>query len=175
MKQVWGLLLDLDQTLVLTEALQSLRDQGHQWPQVLAQLHLTQLPPNTLAFLQRVRPHLQLGIVTSSPRHYAEKLVAHHRLALPVLAAYHDTPGKHKPDPEPLLYAARKLGLPPSRCLHVGDQAKDIIASHRAGMIPIGLSWDSSLDTRTLSNYPHTLCNNWQDVLTHIRKSIREE
>lgn len=173
MKTSWALLFDLDQTLVLTEALKPLRDQ-YQWKQIHTHFHKTSLPPDTLTFLQRVRPHFQLGIVTSSPRFYAERLVAHHHLDLSVLAAYHDTPRKHKPDPEPLLFAARKIGMPPSRCIHIGDHAKDIIAAHNAGMVAIGLSWDSLLDTYAISSYSHTLCAHWQDVLVCLRHIIQE-
>jgi HAD superfamily hydrolase (TIGR01509 family) len=172
MKEPWALLFDLDQTLVLTEALQPLRDQ-RQWKQIHTHFHKTSLPPHTLAFLQRIRPHFQHGIVTSSPRFYAERLIAHHHLELAVLAAYHDTPGKHKPDPEPLLFAARKIGVSPSRCIHIGDHAKDIIAAHNAGMIAIGLSWDGLLDTGMISQYPHTLCTHWQDVLACLKRIVQ--
>jgi phosphoglycolate phosphatase-like HAD superfamily hydrolase len=176
MKQSWGLLFDLDQTLVLTRALQQLRDR-RQWSHIDAHLHLTRLPSeDTLTFLQHIRPLVRLGIVTSSPRRYAESVVAHHHLNIPVLAAWQDTPGKHKPDPEPLLFAARKLALPPSRCIHVGDQDNDIVAAHRAGMLSLYLSWDGSVATPgVISLYPHTVCQHWQDVLTCIQEALREE
>lgn len=169
----WALLFDLDQTLVITTALQAMRDQG-QWPQIRTSLHLTQLPVNTLLFLQKVRPHFQLGIVTSSPRSYAENLVKYHNLSIPVLAAFHDTK-RHKPDPAPLLYAANKLGISPSNCFHVGDHAKDIIAAHHAGMISIAISWESLIDTQKLSRYSYILCTNWKEVLTSIKQYVKAE
>ncbi len=39
-----------------------------------------------------------------------------------------------KPHPAPLLEGARQLGLPPSQCLYVGDDERDIVAGRAAGM-----------------------------------------
>jgi len=45
-----------------------------------------------------------------------------------------DTTAHAKPHPEPLLEAARRLGLPPSVCVYVGDDERDIRAGKAAGM-----------------------------------------
>jgi nicotinate-nucleotide--dimethylbenzimidazole phosphoribosyltransferase len=42
--------------------------------------------------------------------------------------------GIHKPDPAPLVEAARQLGVDPARCLYVGDVETDLLAATRAGM-----------------------------------------
>ncbi|WCM95370.1 HAD-IA family hydrolase [Paracidovorax anthurii] len=39
-----------------------------------------------------------------------------------------------KPHPAPLLEAASRLGVDPGECLYVGDDERDIIAGHAAGM-----------------------------------------
>lgn len=41
---------------------------------------------------------------------------------------------KGKPDPEPFLLAARKLGVPPELCLVFEDSPTGLEAAHRAGM-----------------------------------------
>jgi HAD superfamily hydrolase (TIGR01509 family) len=41
---------------------------------------------------------------------------------------------KRKPDPEPFLHAARRLGVPPSECLVVEDSVPGCEAAKRAGM-----------------------------------------
>src|SRR5436309_16097559 len=105
MSPLWAILLDLDETLVRTQAIEAYRKKPY-WSIIHRYFDQTRLPMHTLPFLERIRPHFVLGIVTSSPRIYAERLIAYHRLSIPVLAAYHDTPGKHKPEPDPLLYAA---------------------------------------------------------------------
>lgn len=45
-----------------------------------------------------------------------------------------DTVGTVKPDPEPLVYAADRMGVPPGRVLFVGDSESDAVAAERAGM-----------------------------------------
>ena len=45
-----------------------------------------------------------------------------------------DTTAHAKPHPEPLLEAARRIGVAPKNCLYVGDDERDIIAGLAAGM-----------------------------------------
>ena len=45
-----------------------------------------------------------------------------------------DTTAHSKPHPAPLLEAARRLGLPPQRCIYVGDDERDMQAGRAAGM-----------------------------------------
>jgi HAD superfamily hydrolase (TIGR01509 family) len=51
-----------------------------------------------------------------------------------------------KPDPEVFLRAARRLAVPPPRCIVVEDAAVGIEAARRASMRSIGVSRDRSLD-----------------------------
>lgn len=48
-----------------------------------------------------------------------------------------DTTAHTKPHPAPLLEAARRMGLPPSECLYVGDDIRDIQAGRAAGMCTV--------------------------------------
>jgi pyrophosphatase PpaX len=48
---------------------------------------------------------------------------------------------KHKPDPEPLLVAARRLGLPITECIYVGDSIYDMRAARAAGTTAVGVLW----------------------------------
>ena len=52
-----------------------------------------------------------------------------------------DTTGHAKPHPEPLLHAARKLGVPPGRCVYVGDDLRDVQAGIAAGMPTLVARW----------------------------------
>jgi len=45
-----------------------------------------------------------------------------------------DTTPHAKPHPEPLLEAARQLGVPATSCFYVGDDERDILAGRAAGM-----------------------------------------
>jgi len=48
---------------------------------------------------------------------------------------------KHKPDPEPLLEAARRLKVDPTHCVYVGDSIYDMQSARSAGMGAIAALW----------------------------------
>lgn len=57
---------------------------------------------------------------------------------------FHDDTVRHKPDPEPLLFAAAKGGLVPAHTAYVGDSVHDMAAGRAAGMKAIGALWGPS-------------------------------
>ena len=78
---------------------------------------------------------LPWGVVTNKGTRFTEPLTQ----AIPLFASAGavisgDTTPHTKPHPAPLLEAARRLGLPPSDCLYVGDDLRDIQAGRSAGM-----------------------------------------
>lgn len=84
----------------------------------------------------------RLGVVTSKRRETA--LLAMRGVGidglLELLAAMEDTE-RHKPGPEPLLYAVERLGVRPADCVYVGDAVVDLQAGRAAGMAVVGVSW----------------------------------
>ena len=52
-----------------------------------------------------------------------------------------DETEKHKPDPEPLLLAAQRLGVSPQDCAYVGDSPFDIRAAKAAPMYSVAVTW----------------------------------
>jgi N-acetyl-D-muramate 6-phosphate phosphatase len=85
---------------------------------------------------------LPWGIVTNKARRFAEPMVS----ALPPLAGAAtlvcgDCTPHTKPHPAPLLEAARRLALDPTRCVYVGDDARDVAAGHAAGMRTVAVAW----------------------------------
>lgn len=75
------------------------------------------------------------GVVTNKGERFTRPLTQ----AMPLFAGAAtiisgDTTPHAKPHPEPLLEAARRLGLPPAECLYVGDDVRDIQAGRAAGM-----------------------------------------
>ncbi len=48
-----------------------------------------------------------------------------------------DTTPYSKPHPEPLLEAARRLGVAPDQCIYVGDDERDVVAGLAAGMLTV--------------------------------------
>ncbi len=80
------------------------------------------------------------GIVTNKPRAYAAPLVEALALSPGALLCADDLPVK-KPDPAPLLEAARRLGADPARCWYIGDHLRDMQAARAAGMAAVAVGW----------------------------------
>jgi pyrophosphatase PpaX len=48
---------------------------------------------------------------------------------------------RHKPNPEPVLYALEQLNAPVAGAVFVGDSPHDIRAGNAAGVITVGAVW----------------------------------
>jgi HAD superfamily hydrolase (TIGR01509 family) len=84
---------------------------------------------------RRARGRVPIAVVTGGHRHVCRRILAQVGLAdaFDALVASEDTP-RHKPDPDPFLEAARRLGVPPGRCVVWEDSDLGIEAARRAGM-----------------------------------------
>lgn len=83
---------------------------------------------------------LKLGVMTNDSEESAQaQLTAAGVLQQFDFVAGFDSGYGAKPDPEPLLAFADKLGLSPSRIAMVGDSAHDLVAGRHAGMRTIGV------------------------------------
>jgi phosphoglycolate phosphatase len=75
------------------------------------------------------------GIVTNKPHAFTEPLLAQLGIADHWGAVVSgDRLPQRKPDPAPLLLAARELGIEPGNCVYLGDAPRDIEAGRAAGM-----------------------------------------
>jgi pyrophosphatase PpaX len=81
---------------------------------------------------------IKIGIVTTKSRIQAEVTLNYYKLPYNVVIG-HDDVKKRKPNPEPVLKACKILGLKPKDCIFVGDHPFDMIASRRAGCLPVGV------------------------------------
>lgn len=109
------------------------------------------------------------GIVTNKPRRMTEPLLMGLGIASRAACAISgDTLPRKKPDPEPLLFASRQIGVPVGKTVYIGDAMSDIEAGRAAGMFTIAatygyitaeddpLSWDADLvaaDTAELAQF----------------------
>ncbi|TFZ00292.1 HAD-IA family hydrolase [Ramlibacter humi] len=96
--------------------------------------------PELLAAL--VQRGFAWGVVTNKSMRFTGPLTA----AMPLFAGAGavvggDSTPHSKPHPEPLLEAARRLGLSPSRCIYVGDDERDIVAGKAAGMPTVAATY----------------------------------
>ena len=78
------------------------------------------------------------GIVTNKPSYLVNPIVEmlnfHHK---PSCIVAGDTLAVKKPNPEPLLYAAKLIKCDPIFCAYVGDDVRDITAANKAGMVSV--------------------------------------
>lgn len=52
-----------------------------------------------------------------------------------------DTTAHSKPHPEPLLEAARRIGVAPEHCIYIGDDERDMVAARAAGMRAVAAAY----------------------------------
>ena len=158
-------LLDLDDTLVLSDDVSGLRD-DRDWERFRESdvLASTTLPPETVAFLSGMAEYAQAGIVTNTPRvKYAERVIRHHKLKVPVATAWADT-NQHKPHPGPLLAAAAAYEARPEDCLYIGDREEDRVAAEAAGMAFIGVAWNAASELSPVAS----VAKSWSRVLERL-------
>jgi pyrophosphatase PpaX len=84
----------------------------------------------------------RLGIVTAKRRATVELAFAR----VPVAHLFETVVGgdeteRHKPDPQPLLLAAERMGADPRTAAYVGDSPFDIRAAKAAGMFAVAVTW----------------------------------
>jgi N-acetyl-D-muramate 6-phosphate phosphatase len=103
----------------------------------------TRLFPGFDAVLAQLEAHrIPWGVITNKPRWLTEPLLQQLGLferAACVLSG--DSLPVRKPDPLPLLTAARQLRVEPARCLYLGDALRDAQAARAANMVALGASF----------------------------------
>ena len=118
-----GLDLDLDQGVQQKEAA------------FLAQLDRVAAIDPVVDVVRRSRGRVPMAVVTGGHRAVCTRILEHVGIAaaFDTLVASEDT-DRHKPEPEPFLEAARRLGARPQRCVVWEDSDLGIEAARRAGM-----------------------------------------
>ena len=82
------------------------------------------------------------GIVTNKATRFTTPIVAGLGLAQrAAVVVCGDTTPHSKPHPEPLLHAARAMGLLPESVAYVGDDLRDAQAARAAGMPMVAATW----------------------------------
>ncbi|GAA2102759.1 HAD family hydrolase [Streptomyces albiaxialis] len=102
------------------------------------------LLPGT-AELLRALPRESWAVVTSATRELGEARLREAGIDAPLVIAADDIT-RGKPDPEPYLLAARKLGVDPARCVVFEDAPAGLEAGRRAGMTTVGLATTHTRD-----------------------------
>ena len=109
----------------------------------------------------------RLGLVTAKRRSTVELAFAR----VPIAHLFETVVGcdeteKQKPNPEPLLLAAERLGADPSDTAYVGDSPFDIRAAKAAGMFAVAVTWGRIHDTARLeAEHPDAIVDSAEELL----------
>lgn len=102
----------------------------------------TRLYPGALEALDALKPRYKLACITNKGTEFTGPLLkmlgVSDRFEVVVCG---DTLKVLKPDPAPLLYAARQHGVPAAACCMVGDSRNDILAAKAAGFYAVAVSY----------------------------------
>jgi HAD superfamily hydrolase (TIGR01509 family) len=90
--------------------------------------------------IRRISRHYDLAIVTSRNRADVDQFMAdfHLNQCFRAVVAWDDV-RRHKPSPDPIRCAAKRLGRTPEQCILVGDTPLDVRAGQRAGALTVGV------------------------------------
>jgi pyrophosphatase PpaX len=109
----------------------------------------------------------RLGVVTAKRRETVELAFA----TVPIGHLFETVVGgdeteQHKPDPEPLLLAAERLGADPSETAYVGDSPFDVRAAKAAGMFAVAVTWGRIHDRERLeAERPDAIVDTAEELL----------
>ncbi len=115
----------------------------HAYKEYYRQIHTrkTVLLPGAKEAVERAAAFARLGIVTTKTGRYSRELLEHFGLMgyFDVLIGSEDV-RRHKPDPEPILEALKRMEASAGDTWMIGDTCLDIRAAQAAGVRPLGLS-----------------------------------
>jgi pyrophosphatase PpaX len=109
----------------------------------------------------------RLGIVTAKRRKTVQLAFAR----VPIAHLFETIVGgdeteRHKPDPQPLLLAAERLGADPADTAYVGDSPFDVRAAKAAGMFAVAVTWGRIHDAAKLeAEQPDAIVDSAEELL----------
>ena len=146
----YGIIFDLDNTLIDTENVRHLRETGH-WEQIDYD-HIN--PFNSIVYSLKSLIHygIDVAIVTSSVSSYCRRMLSrlHINLNNIVCVCYHDTTNT-KPNADPYLLAESAMPHNNTRIICVGDEYNDMLTCYNANkikkdmFIPLYAGWRTGL------------------------------
>jgi pyrophosphatase PpaX len=112
----------------------------------------------------------RLGVVTAKRRSTVELAFARVPLAhLFETIVGGDETERHKPDPQPLLLAAERMGADPRETAYVGDSPFDVMAAKAAGMYAIAVTWGRIHDRARLEQAePDAIVDSAAELLEYV-------
>lgn len=163
-----NVIFDLDLTLIDTTCLEALRH-NRSWQEAYRRIPETTMYEGIAKVLEIIRKYnIPCVIVSTSPRPYVEKIVAHYNLPIQHIVSYHDAK-PIKPHPAPMLKALELMGVSAKEAISFGDRVIDIQASNAAGIESVACFWGTKEKEELLrSDYSHAIVKP-AEILTLIR------
>jgi HAD superfamily hydrolase (TIGR01509 family) len=90
---------------------------------------------------------VRYALVSSSQRRFVDAVLSRTGLRFPVVVCGNDV-SRGKPDPEPYLLAARRLGVEPSRCIVLEDSITGVTAAEAAGCFVVAVPTLAPIEPR---------------------------
>ncbi len=163
-----GVIFDLDQTLIDTSLAEPYRPGN--WSMAYQQIpHFAPYDGMFDVLRQIEAENIPYCIVTSSPSTYCVRVCNHWNIKSNMAVCYHDTPGKKKPHPAPILLGVSKLGLPASNILSFGDRNIDITASNAANVKSVACMWGAANREELLAANPTYTIEHPTEILSLIK------
>jgi pyrophosphatase PpaX len=125
--------------------------------------------PGILDLLKELKARgYKTGIVTSRLRHTTEMGLQKYDMEqyFDTIVTCDDT-DKHKPDPEPVEIALKRLGSKPEEAVMIGDSIFDILCARGAGVKSVLVSWALAISDgdKTGENEPDYIIDKAEDLL----------
>ena len=130
------------------------------------------LVPGVRPLIQHLATVGQLAVVSTRSQEDAVLFLKQHLLSQYFhLLATRETTKRLKPHPEPVLYAAKQLGLDPAACVMVGDTPVDMRAARRAGAWAVGVLCGFGEEAELWRAGAHMVLESTADLLPLVTQS----
>lgn len=108
---------------------------------------------------------IRVGVVTSKSRDAVDLAfgIVPPPVTFDTVVTFDDT-DRHKPEPDPILLALKRMGVVPARAAYVGDAPWDIRAARAAGCAAVAVSWGSATAERLRDERPDALVDTPSDL-----------
>lgn len=130
--------------------------------------------PEVVKTLEKLHDlNIKLGIVTSKVRKTALRGLELFNLdqLFDVFIGFEDT-NIHKPKPEPILLALKKLGVKAENTLMVGDSPHDLVSAKAAGTKSVAVSWSSFPLERLAAEQPDFIINSMSQLIDLVNNKM---
>ena len=136
-------ILDLDDTLVNTSAVEGLRSSG-KWREIPGLLNQCFVYKDILGLVNTARSMgIKIAIFTNSPSNYVENILKYFDITVDFVVAYHDVEN-HKPHKEGVEKVLNYFDVTSNQVVYLGDSNLDKDAASNAGVEFFAVEWGSA-------------------------------